>query len=132
MKKQTKEDLINYRMSKAKTTFAEVDDLVNLKYYNTAINRLYYASFYAVLSLLLFYNLSAKTHAGVRRMFGLHFVSKKIISKNSGKIFSELFEMRIKGDYNDFFDIDKNDVLELIEPTNILIKEIISVINKDK
>ena len=44
-------------------------------HYNTAVNRLYYACFYAVNALLLKYGIPAHTHNGTKSMLGLHFVS---------------------------------------------------------
>ncbi len=44
------------------------------------------------------------------------------------KIYSILFDKRIKGDYDDFFDMEKQDVEELIEPTQKLIEEIENLI----
>lgn len=130
MKNHSKKDLIQYRLLKSRETFTEVHDLIQLGYFNTAINRLYYASFYAIVALLLKHNVLTKSHAGVRQMFGLHFVSKNLISSKVGKTFSELFDKRQKGDYNDFFDFTENDVLELLEPTENLISEIENIINQ--
>ena len=47
------EDYINYRIQKAKVTIEEVDILIHNKLWNTAVNRMYYASFYAVGALVL-------------------------------------------------------------------------------
>ena len=40
--------LVEYRIQHAKNTFAEVRTITNSGFYNTAINRLYYACYYAV------------------------------------------------------------------------------------
>lgn len=48
-----KQDLIQYRLSRAKETLDEVRDLDKLGHWNAAISRLYYACFYAVSALLL-------------------------------------------------------------------------------
>ncbi|MEN8119862.1 MAG: HEPN domain-containing protein [Bacteroidota bacterium] len=124
MNDYNKNDLIKYRLVKATETFNEVQELIKLGYYNTAINRLYYSCFYAIIALLLHNDISATTHSGVRKMLGLHFISKNKISQESGKLFSELFDKRQKGDYNDFFDFDKSSVEKLILPTKTLIEEI--------
>ncbi|MBA7554875.1 hypothetical protein ES705_47511 [subsurface metagenome] len=47
------EDYVNYRLQKAKDTILEVKTLIDNQYWNTAINRLYYACFYAVGALLI-------------------------------------------------------------------------------
>jgi uncharacterized protein (UPF0332 family) len=47
-----------------------------------------------------------------------------LISKELGKHYSELFEKRQKGDYNDFFDFDEETVVKLYQPSLDFIKEI--------
>jgi uncharacterized protein (UPF0332 family) len=124
----TSEDLIRYRLKRAKDTLREVDDLVKLGFYQTTINRLYYACFYAIGALFVHYKINTRTHSGVRQMFGKHFIQKGIISKELGKYFSILFEKRITGDYDDFIEIDKETVEELIDPARQLINQIESLI----
>ena len=51
-------ELINYKMARAQQTLAEVDLLINNKLFHTAVNRLYYAGFYAVSALLWFLAIS--------------------------------------------------------------------------
>ena len=48
------------------------------------------------------YGLTASSHAGVKTMIGMHFVSKGLLSNEQGKAFSRLFEIRHSGDYDDF------------------------------
>jgi uncharacterized protein (UPF0332 family) len=57
----TTSDLINYRLKRAKDTLHEVDDLIRLSYYQTSVNRLYYACFYAISALLVQSNIKTRT-----------------------------------------------------------------------
>jgi uncharacterized protein (UPF0332 family) len=59
-------------------------------------------------------------------MFGLHFVKTEIIPKDLGKLYSELFDMRHSGDYEDFIDYTEEDVMTILNP----IKNLISRIDK--
>lgn len=43
MNQQEREELIKYRLVKARDTFKEVELLIENKLWNTAVNRLYYA-----------------------------------------------------------------------------------------
>ena len=72
-------ELVAYKMSRAKETLAEVEVLIKNKLLHTAVNRLYYACFYAVSALLVNDEIKARKHAGVKQMFGLHFVSTGLI-----------------------------------------------------
>ena len=104
---QSRKELIGYRLDRADETIEEAKLLAREGHYNAAANRLYYACFYATLALLLKHNISTSTHAGVKSMLGLHFVSKGLLEKEYGKTFSRLFEIRHSGDYDDFVYCDK-------------------------
>lgn len=53
MTSKERKELVAYRINKAKETFSEIDLLIQNKLYNTAINRLFYACYYAVIALLI-------------------------------------------------------------------------------
>jgi uncharacterized protein (UPF0332 family) len=57
MKAFNKQDYINYRIQKAKETFSEVEILINNEFWNTSVNRMYYACFYVVSALLIKHNI---------------------------------------------------------------------------
>ena len=124
MKKKERQELIKYRITKARETFNEVELHVENKLWNTAVNRLYYACYYAVIALLIDKDIRAQTHSGVRQMFGLHFVKSGLIDKELGKFYTDIFDMRQTGDYDDYIEFKKEDVLDLIEPANELIRKI--------
>lgn len=110
---ESRDALINYRISRADDAMAEAKLLADQGFYNTAINRLYYACYYMSIALLLKKNIQAQTHSGVKTMISLHFVTKGIIPRDIGKVLSVLFERRQSGDYDDFVLCDENDVEEL-------------------
>ncbi|GAA4306665.1 HEPN domain-containing protein [Compostibacter hankyongensis] len=124
MTEYKREDYVNYRFQKSKETLREVDILIDNQYWNTAINRLYYACFYAVGAILVKKGIKTSSHSGVRQKFGELFVKEGKISKELAKHYSELFEKRHKGDYDDFYDFDRETVLRLLPPSRELIKQI--------
>ena len=83
-----------------------------------------------MIALLIDKNIHAQTHSGVRQMFGLHFVKSGFIDKESGKFYSDIFDMRQAGDYDDYIDFKKEDVLDLIGPANELITKIEILLSK--
>ncbi len=113
MTQYKEEDYINYRIERAKETILEVQTHIENKFWNTAINRMYYACFYAVSALLFKHNIDVASHAGIRNKFGEVFVKTGIINREIAKHYTDLFEKRQKGDYNDFFDYDEETVLRL-------------------
>ena len=128
MKEQLSEEnvraLVSYRLSRAKETLAEIPHLKDMGYLNTAVNRLYYACYYAVVALLIKNHIHASTHAGVKQMLGLHFVSKGLISRESNRSFSLLFERRHSSDYDDFVYATSEEVDELLPKAQVFISEI--------
>ena len=118
------DDYINYRLQRANETISEIEILIENKFWNTAINRMYYACFYAVGALLVKNGVVTSSHSGSRQKFGQLFIHTGLISKELGKHYSELFEKRQKGDYNDFFDFDEETVVKLYQPSIDFIREI--------
>ena len=53
MTPQQRFDVVVYRMESAKRLLVEIESHIDDGYYNTAINRMYYACFYAVSALLI-------------------------------------------------------------------------------
>lgn len=53
MNGQERQQLIQYRLDRARDTYREIDLHVEHELWNTAMNRLYYACYYAVSALLL-------------------------------------------------------------------------------
>ena len=124
------EDYVKYRLQRAKETIAEVEILIQNKYWNTAINRLYYACFYAVGALLVKNGIETSSHSGSRQKFGQLFVQPGRVSKELAKHYTELSEKRQKGDYNDFFDFDEDTVLRLYHPSKLFILKMEELVNE--
>ena len=123
---ESREALVEYRLERAYATMDEAALLTEKEFYNAAVNRLYYACYYATEALLLKHKIEAKSHAGVKTMLGLHFVSKGIIPVPIGKILSTLFEKRQSGDYDDFIYCDK----EMTEDLTVQAKTFIDCLAK--
>lgn len=111
---QSRQSLVTYRMDRADETIREAEVMLREMFFNAAINRLYYACYYATVALLLKSQISANTHAGVKTMLGLHFISKGIIPQKFGKMFQILFDLRHSSDYEDFVYCDKEMVEEYL------------------
>ncbi|TKG95725.1 HEPN domain-containing protein [Puteibacter caeruleilacunae] len=107
--------LSEYRIQRAFETLAEATTLMDNGYHNAAINRLYYACYYAVNSLLIKNKITANTHSGVKQMFGLHFIVTKKISTDMGRFYNQLFNDRLSGDYDDFITFNE-EILKEIYP----------------
>ena len=94
--------IVDYRLERAEATLTEADYNTEGGYYNAAVNRLYYACYYAASALLLNHEIEAHTHNGVKTQLSMHFVRTGQLSIEHGATFSLLFEKRQAGDYSDF------------------------------
>ncbi len=100
-------DIVLYRMNSAKSLLDEIKDHIEHGYYNTAMNRMYYACFYAVSGLLLQSEIDGvKSHEGVRQKFSQHFILTGKFPKEWGRFYSILFNNRSAADYEDFKNFD--------------------------
>ena len=131
MDENSKIALITYRIQRAYETLKEAEVMKREKFYNAAINRLYYACYYATVALLLKYDIQTQTHNGVKTMLGLHFITTGILPLKIGKTFSTLFEKRHSGDYDDFAYCDEDLVNELYPQTQTYIDTIAHLVKEE-
>jgi uncharacterized protein len=121
-----KDEYIKYRFKRAQESIDDAIILIDNKKWNTAINRLYYSCFYAVIALLLKNDIETRSHNGARTKFSDVFIKTGLIDIKFGKLFSQLSDYRQKGDYGDLFDFDDKIVLPLVDK----VKEFVSEIQK--
>jgi uncharacterized protein (UPF0332 family) len=125
-----KESYIRYRLARAWDTLDDARILAAKGKWNSTINRLYYAAYYAVMALLLKNDLKPTTHNGAKSNFTEHFIKNQVIDKKFGTLYSQLFTWRQKGDYDDLFDFQEDKVKEYFKPVEEFIHLIESLINK--
>jgi uncharacterized protein (UPF0332 family) len=126
----SKKDIsIHLKLAKARNLLAEVDVLMQHKFYMTAINRLYYSCFHATKALLLTKDLAPKTHSGVTVMLHQQFVQNGSFDFEQASFFSRLMQERIEDDYNDFITLDEAAVKGYIEPAKAYVSYIEQLID---
>jgi uncharacterized protein (UPF0332 family) len=122
-------EYVKYRIESAKKTFEAAKVLAENNFWNSAVNRLYYAVFYAVNALLVMNEIQTKSHSATKSQFSLNFVKTGKFDKKYGKLLSELFDWRQKGDYENIFDYDNDSVQPLFKPVHEMIELIEKEIN---
>ena len=132
MSDYNKGDYISYRLAKADEALHASDILIDSEQWNASINRLYYASFYAVTALLAGDEILTKSHSGVKTQFFLNYIKPNLIDRDLGKLYSDLFDWRQKGDYGDFFDFEDETVEPLYPEVKRLIADIKHIIDNKK
>ena len=91
-----------------------------------AINRSYYAVFYAIKSVLALEGKDFKRHKDVIVYFNKTYVASGIIAREMGRKIGRLQQKREKSDYDDFYIASREETTEQIENA----KEIIVVIRE--
>ena len=127
----SKNDLVNYRLQRAYEALEDARILAKSGRWNTCVNRLYYACFYAVSSLLIQNDLSSSKHAGIRSLFNRYYVKTEIVAKEMAQIYNDLFERRQESDYFDFVSFEESQVAPWISKAEAFIKHIEAIINSN-
>lgn len=109
MKKEVR-TLLKYRIERAWESLEEARILLEQGYANTFVNRLYYACFYTVSSLLLTKGLSSARHSGIRSLFHQNFVKVGMVDTELAQLYDRLFDNRQKADYADLFRFNLDEV----------------------
>ena len=121
--------IVNLELAKAKTTLSQVESLKQLEYWDMVANRLYYATFHAACALLIKDKHSVSTHKGVVALLGQYYIVTGKLTKEDGKLYSQLQTIREKSDYNCSFTATREDIEPLINKTSELITRISVLIN---
>jgi len=110
-----KKTLIRYRMERARESLGDARlMLAQGGSYASAVNRAYYAMFYAALALLITVDRGSSKHQGVIALFDENFIKQNILPKELGKLFHRAFEMRQAGDYRDMLSVTEEQAIDAI------------------
>lgn len=123
-------DIVRYRMENAQKMLIEVESHRENGFYNTAVNRMYYACYYAACAILIANGIETKSHDGVRQMLGMHFVLTGKLSPDLGRFYSRLFSKRSTGDYEDFINYNLETVDELLPSAKLFVDSIGILVEK--
>ena len=121
---EERNSLVILQLEKAKVFLKQADEMFDLKYWDIASNRYYYACFHAVQALLIQNGLSCKTHDGLIACFGLNFIKTGKISARLGSFLARMEQLRQKGDYNCIYSISEDEISTIKAPARELIETI--------
>jgi uncharacterized protein (UPF0332 family) len=122
--------LVAYRLGQAKESLEEAEILYRERKFRGAINRLYYACFYAILALLATKGLSSSKHSGVIALFHREFVKPGIFPKDEARTPNRLFDLRVKDDYKEFVTPSEEEVESLLPEAREFLKEVERVLEE--
>lgn len=101
-----REEVVRYWWSKAEESLLSAQREIDAQSLGFAMNRIYYAAFYAVSAVLLDRKTSFKKHSGVRAAFHRELVKSGQLDITWSKFYDRLFEDRQEGDYLALIDFE--------------------------
>ena len=122
--------MVDLEMERADKIIEQFETLRKQQYWDTLVNRMYYAIFHAVSALMIHNAISIHTHRGALNAVNKEFVRTGVFTEDEGHLFSKLEGLRERGDYNCFVDATEDEIVPLIEPLKALIEKIKTKINQ--
>ena len=117
-------------MARARATLDDADVLIDGKRWNSALNRLYYAAFYAARALLATQNLDSSRHSGVISLFQEHFVRTSTVLQETARALPRLFEKRQTTDYGDYAEATHDEIVALRLQVGVFIEACEAVLRR--
>lgn len=96
-------DLCNYRMEQARESLGASKIMLKNDMIKDAVNRSYYATFYALKAVLAIEEKDFRRHKDVVAYFNKMYVATEKFPRELGRMIAKLQQLREKSDYDDFF-----------------------------
>ena len=125
-----RQDLCNYRIDQAKETINVAKLCFENGHYKDAINRSYYAAFYAVKAVLALDNIDFKRHKDVVATFNRDYIASGMYEKEIGRLLSRLQKKRENSDYDDFYIASKEEAEDQIKFAEQIVMSITNKIGR--
>jgi len=122
-------ELVKLRMQQAGETLREAQILNAEHAGRGAVNRAYYAMFYAVLAALAIKGLGSSKHSGVISLFDREFVKPGDLPRELSRSLHMAFEHRQQADYGELTQPDAASVARVIEEADTFIENVRAYIN---
>lgn len=117
-------ELASLRMRQAEDTLREAQILHGERTNRGAINRAYYAMFYAVLAILATKKLGSSKHSGAISLFDREFVKPGDLPKELSRSLHTAFEHRQEADYGELTELDESTATHMIEEANAFVQSV--------
>ena len=115
--------LVDRRLGQAAETLQAAGELLTSGHLRDAINRGYYAMFYAGLALLASRMLGTSKHSGVIGLFGEHFIKTGQFSEEAGRHLRSAFDLRQKSDYREDYNPSREQAEEIVSHAGSFLAE---------
>lgn len=127
---EARRSVVQYWMRKADDALVSARSEFSAGRMDFAVNRAYYACFYAASAYLLMLGKKFVKHSGVRGAIHQDLVKSGALDAKWGKAFDRLFENRQAGDYLALYEFEKVQVAEMLEQAEGFAGEIERLLGK--
>ena len=112
---EARREVVKYWLNQAGEALASARSEATAGRFNFAVNRAYYACFYAASAVLLSEGRKFVKHSGVRAALHRHLVRTGRIGPDLGQSYDLLFQRRGQADYAELVAFDQPQVAEMIQ-----------------
>jgi len=117
--------------SKGEEKLKSAEILLKNELLDDSVRRIYYGVYYFTRALLFLLGEEPRTHKGLISVFGLKVIKANLMDKKFGRILSDLYEKRERGDYSIYSFLDHATTKKLLQDAE-LFKEELKQILKEK
>ncbi len=118
--------IVRLELEESSDTYEEIEILRQAKKFNGAATRVYYAVFHVVNALFIHDGLRAVTHKGSHLQFSQYYVKTGKLPIEFGRFYNNLQTLREKSEYNCFYNVTEQDIID----SSAIAKQLIEAIEK--
>ena len=115
---------VSLRLDKAQECLNDAVKNIEINAYATAVNRSYYCIFHAMRAVLVTVGFTSKTHSGNIAEFRRSFIKTGVFPIHFSDIIGDAFDIRNDSDYEDFYLVDKAEVVRQTENAKIFLEAV--------
>ena len=119
-----KQELSKYRLEESERCLKSAKILLDSEDFKSATNRSYYCVFNAIKSIFALQGKDYQKHSAVMSNFRSEYIKTKLFDNKMSDILKDLFFIRNKSDYEDFYTVTKNEVSEQITNAEYFLEQV--------
>jgi uncharacterized protein (UPF0332 family) len=124
MRSENIRKLVRFRLDQAAAAVRAAQVLLDQHLSRDAVNRSYYAMFYAVLALLVTKQIGTSKHQGAISVFDREFVRTGVFNRELSYWLHEAFEMRLDADYAEMVEVPEEDARRILSNAETFIVQV--------
>jgi uncharacterized protein (UPF0332 family) len=121
---EQRQEIVKLRLENARQALADAAALLERSSFRAAVNRCYYAMYYAASALALKGNKTFHKHSGLIAFFHAEFVKPGLVSRDLGRILQKGFDNRSEADYQDVVRFTPADVESALQEAQRFVREV--------